>query len=356
MAVYASGISASSIDFSYRAWLGNSRTRRPARVYFEPRPVVVKQEAWVLLPSYCGLRRNWRAQAALDTVLGSFAGPRLPVDLLAAEPFEEYQKGADIVRRLPGSSARVAIKVQKPVIAAQLQVLGQAATGSEAIRRQVNLSLHEDGRRAGGNFNLEPGDTAYRIVVQDEFGFANSDPPRRGIRSAPPDPSQVALLPEQFRYSSDKGSGGDYEVEGMPVPLGRKVRIGYTAAAPNGLSRAWLGFRVLPANRTAEGQVPDDEIPWIRHALAEIAASPATGSIDLQRGLFENSGEDDQVEFHAIPSSDPDKWGRKEPRTNPSGAGGESDTAGELPSKAFWRWPNRWPFFCCTPCFHRLYY
>jgi hypothetical protein len=142
--------------------------------------------------------------------------------------------------------------------------------------------------------------------VRDVHDFQNSDPPRRGIRSVPLDPPQVALLPELFRYRDDRGSPEDYEVEGMPVPLGRKIRIGYYSTAPYGLSRAQLCYRVLPSQMEGE-QVPEEDLPWIRHPLTRVTAGPATGPFDLQRGLFVASGEDDQVEFHTVPSADPDR-------------------------------------------------
>jgi hypothetical protein len=311
-ATYVARVPASSADFHYHAWLHHSRTRRPAHVHFEPRPVVKKQEAWVLLPGYCGLRPNWRIQAALDGLPLAMGLPRPPVALTALEPFEEFQRGADIVRRLPGSSARVTAEIQKPVVEARLEVLGQSGGAGEKVRREIPLTLTEEGQQAEGLFRLEPGDTAYRIVVRDRHGFANGDPPRRGIRTVPLDPPQVALLPEHFRYAGDTGSLEDYEVEGMPVPLGGKIRIGYFASAPYGLGRGQLRYRVLRGNQPMEAQVPDDEVPWIGLRLTEKLASEATGPFDPQRGLFILSGENDQVEFHAMPSLDPDKVGGKE--------------------------------------------
>src|SRR5262249_42350612 len=154
------------------------------------------------------------------------AQARPPVALIAAEPYVEYQKGADIVRRLPGSRARVAIETQKPVVSARLEVLGQAGPGGETVRHEVTMTLLDGGLKAEGTSPFDPGAPGYRIRGSDSYGFANADPPRRSIRSVPLDPPQVALLPEQFRYPGDKGSAEDYEVEGMPVPLGRKIRIG----------------------------------------------------------------------------------------------------------------------------------
>jgi hypothetical protein len=334
-AIYQARIPASSTDFTYVAWLNHSRTRRPARVRFEPRPAVTKQEAWVLLPSYCGLRSNWRLQAALDSVPVSMGLAHVPVALLATGPFEEPQKGGDIVRRLPGSAARVAVDIQKPVVTAKLEILGAKGPAGEGVRRQLDLMLHKGGQRADGIFLPEPGDTSYRIIVTDGYGFTNGEAPRRHIRSVPLDPPQVALLPELFRQPGDAGSAEDYEVEGMPVPQGRKIRIGYQATAPYGLGRARLRYRVLPANRAGEDPAGENEIPWRPHPLKEVAADADRGPFDPQRGLFHLSGEDDQVEFHAVPAQELDKTGRTEgggrfdfqTKGIPDGTGGLLDLA-----------------------------
>jgi hypothetical protein len=308
-AVYAARVPPMSADFRHRAWLSNSRSRQPARVQYEPRPVVQKQEAWVVLPSYCGLRFNWQAQAAVDCVPQLCSLPHPPLALLAVSPFEEYQKGADIVRRLPGSGARVAIATQKPIASASLEVLGPAGQAGEAVRRRVDLTVRDKGQQAECSFLLEPGDSAYRIAVRDRHGFDNTDPPRRSIRSVPVDPPQVALLAELFRHVGDAGAAEDYEVEGMPVPLGRKVRIGYSSAAPYGLRRAQLRYRVLPASLPEEKPMAEDDIPWLRYPLKYVAGSPVSGPFIVQRGLFARSGEDDQVEFHAVPAMEIDQIG-----------------------------------------------
>ena len=53
-----------------------------------------------------------------------------------------------------------------------------------------------DGITATGRFDLDPGQTAYRIVMWDTFGFANRVIPRRGVAQLPDEPPLVTLLPE----------------------------------------------------------------------------------------------------------------------------------------------------------------
>jgi hypothetical protein len=259
-------------DFTYRAWLKDGRTHEPADVHFEPRPVVRKQQAWVQLPSYVGLKPS-------------------------GKPFEEAQKGADIVYRLPGSAARVVIETQKPIVKATVEVLGpphalatSVNTGAraETMRRSVDLTVGEDGCTAEGTFSFQPGvrpellstlafgmgaaspvsvpwagmalvtqgdslqsETAYRIVVRDEFDLENSDKPRRGIRTAPVDPPVVELLAETLSPVDGEPRDED-EIEGIPVLLGQRVPLAYKCSAVYGLSHARLRYRVIPRSRTRD--------------------------------------------------------------------------------------------------------
>ena len=54
------------------------------------------------------------------------------------------------------------------------------------------------------------------------------------------------LLPEQFLPEQFPGVGiaEDFEVEGVPIPLGGAIRIAYVATHPYGLGRAMLQYRV----------------------------------------------------------------------------------------------------------------
>ncbi len=273
-ATFLARVPPASRDFTYRAWLKDGRTHQPADVHFEPRPIVQRQQAWVQLPAYVGLKPS-------------------------GQPFEEAQKGADIVYRLAGSVARIAIETQKPIVKATVEVLGpphafaemvKPGARAEAVRRSVDLAVQEGGCKAEGTFSFQPGirpelllplavgvgagcpvclpwaglvlvareeplqtETAYRIVVRDEFGLENSDRPRRGIRTGPVDPPEVALLPETLSSGSDNETKEEDEIEGIPLLLGQRVPLSYKCAAVYGLSHARLRYRVIahaPAART----------------------------------------------------------------------------------------------------------
>jgi hypothetical protein len=267
-------VPASTSDFTYRAWAKDGRTKKTYQVHFVPRPAIVEQHAWLLLPSYWGLRPD---------------GTR----------YEQYQPRGDIVG-LPHTSARIALTTQKPIKEAVLELLGPPRNNAskpgddgaaEIVLRQIKLTLEDRRLKATGTFDLRETETAYLLVVKDEYDFANNDPPRRNVRILPEEAPHVVLLREQFPAAAGSLSE-DAEVEGMPVPLGGPIRIAYVCAAPQGLGRAQLRYRV-------------NEGRWQTHVLSEIPASEKTGPFDPRQGVFANSGLRDQVEFHAVPSGNP---------------------------------------------------
>src|SRR5205085_4150251 len=120
-----------------------------------------------------------------------------------------------------------------------------------------------------------------------------------GLRIVPEEPPAVALLPEAFlpeqaALAGLRGVADDFEVEGVPIPLGGAIRIAYTATHPYGLGSAKLYYRI-------------NEGDWRPYTLAEAAATEATGPLDAGRGAFANSRPGDQVQFHAAPSPDPER-------------------------------------------------
>jgi hypothetical protein len=270
-------VPAGTQDFTFLAWLGDGRLRQPGRVRRVPRPAVVEQLAWVQLPPHCGTRPD-------------------------GKPYEQPQPRGEVVG-LPGSSARAAVRCNKPVAKAAVELLGtptaaEASQGAraDAVLRTVPLTLADGGTTAEGTFDLRPAETAYRVVLADEHGFANLDPPRRGLRIVPEEAPQVALLPEQFLPEQlaliGRGAAEDFEVEGVPIPLGGSIRIAYTASHPYGLGAAKLFYRI-------------NEGPWWPYPLAEVPATEATGPFDPRRGAFVQSRPGDQVQFHAASSPEP---------------------------------------------------
>jgi hypothetical protein len=266
-------------DFSFNAWMGDGRLKTPGHVRRVPRPAVIKQDAWTILPAHCGTKRD---------------GQRYHVE----------QARGEIVA-LPGSGAYVGCKTQKPIVKARVELLGVARNDKQENKKPVVEVLRtiameiqlDEPTEALAQFDLDSDELAYRIVVVDEYGFENADPPRRGIKIVSEDAPTVALLPEQFLPDQFPGAGiaEDFEVEGVPIPLGGAIRIAYAGAHTYGLGRAMLQYRV-------------NDGPWQPFPLAEAPATEKTGPFDPRRGCFANSKPGDQVQFHAAPSRDPEVY------------------------------------------------
>jgi hypothetical protein len=278
-AVFLAHIPPSTADFSYHARLQDARTRRPGHVHFEAQPAIIELHAWAQLPEFCGRRPS-------------------------GKPYEREQPSGDLAL-LPSSVVRVAVRTQKPVQKAYLEVLAAVPLEAshpepEQVLRRIDLAIQDDAQAAEGTFTPQEGEAAYRVVVVDAYGFRNVDPPRRSIRILADELPRVALLPELFPSPDGQGSTEDFEVSGIPVPLGGTVRIAYTCSSPYGLGRA-------DQNRTPRLCYRVNEGSWWRLPLKEVAGSQKTGPFDPRYGAFENSSFMDQVEYHAVSSPDPEK-------------------------------------------------
>jgi hypothetical protein len=265
--IFTAKLPPSSAPFTFRARVSDGRLREPGAVRFEPRPVVNDVSAWVLLPPW--------------------------VDPAGKNRYERFQPQAEVVA-LADSSVRVAVKLSKPVASAALVVYSRNPNGQEREAQRVPMTLSEDRASAEGLITKLPArPSSYRVQVVDENGFANSNPPRRGIHLAPDEPPHVNLLSETLKGPSDQGAADDYEVNGMPLTLGGQVQVGYIARSPLGLSRARIMYRV-------------NEGPWTPLPLKQVDAdSEQVGRFIPELGLFERSAFNSQVEFYPIPATDP---------------------------------------------------
>lgn len=259
----------SSVPFTFRARLHDGRTRTLGEVKFEPRPVVKSVRAWLQMPIY--------------------------VDPEGKRRYERFQPEGEVTA-LPGCGLRVGIDASKPIASASLVMLKRTAAGiEEPIGEPIAMALDDERQTASVLVTIPNNAVGYRIHVTDDNGFANLNPPRRGIGLAPDDPPRVNLLPEILKDPRDPGPIDDYEVTGMPLVLGGRVQIGYSARSPLGLDRAFIMYRVNDAEN------------WTPYPLSPTVADlEKTGKFLPDLGVFENSGEDGKVDFYRIPSADPE--------------------------------------------------
>lgn len=255
-------IPAPPADFAFEAWVGDGRLHQPGHVKLVPRPAVTSLAAALVLPRYCGLKPD-------------------------GTPYEQALPRGE-VSGIAGCSVRVNARTQKPIARSLLELL---SIGAQANVTRTLRPIAHDGTTMAFHFDLRENESAYRVLVWDEYDFANVDPPRRDVRLLPEEPPAVSLLPEQFKPEGFSGSAEDFEADGVPVPLGGAVRIGYTANHAFGLGHAALVYRI-------------NDGEWRRLGLTEAAATETSGPFDPKRGCFQNSLPGDQVQFHASPSPD----------------------------------------------------
>lgn len=259
----------SSVPFTFHARLHDGRTRSEGSVQFEARPVVKEVRAWLQLPAY--------------------------VDPDGKRRYERNQPQGEVTA-LVGCGLRIEAPVTKPVKAATVVMLGRTAAGAEEpLGQPLPMALDAERTTASVTADIPLKAVAYRVHVVDDNDFANLNPPRRGISVGPDEPPRVNLLPEVLKDPTEAGPIDDYEVTGMPLVLGGRVQIGYTARSPLGLDRAFILYRV------------NDSETWTPLPLARTVADPMKlGKFLPELGVFERSGEYGQVEFYPIPSADPE--------------------------------------------------
>ncbi|MFT3882815.1 MAG: hypothetical protein QM703_24570 [Gemmatales bacterium] len=294
-AIFTATIPASSTPFSYRAWLYDGRTHEDGHVTFAPRPTLTAWEAWLLLPKYVGLRPD-------------------------QQPYELPQPKGDL-KPVPGCMARIAVTTQTPIVEAFAELLAPlapdlgtrlafpigpinasflleaqrtlgwtpAGAGPLFLIERVPLKLQPDGLSASAIVNLPGAVSAYRIVVTDKHGLSNRPIPRRAITFHLDELPVVTLLPERFTNPND--GPDDIDLEGMPIPLDRSLRIGYIVRDDLALDSVTLRYRL-------------NDGPWEQLPLTEVKTIPAKGKFDVRTGAFDVSGPKDQVSWFALPPED----------------------------------------------------
>lgn len=264
-ALFTATVPPSSSPFSFRGWLQDGRSRHSGHVRFEARPVVERIEAHVILPDYVGKTPEGKSYA-------------------------RFMQQGEVVA-MADSQVHISIASSKPLATAHIVVFGRDAESKEVDVKRIPMKIQSE-TTAEATFTLPPRPTAYRIEVTDRNGFANANPPRRGITLAPDDPPRVQLLAEVLKDPKDAGPLDDYDVTGMPLVLGGQVQIGYSARSPLGIQKARIVYRV-------------NEGEWTYLPLKITVADPQKlGRFVPDLGVFENSGPFGAVEFYPIPSKD----------------------------------------------------
>ncbi len=282
--VYGVDLPPGSRSLLHAARLVDGRTKAPHQVRYVPRPVVTDQQAWVQLPKFCGVRPD---------------GSR----------YEVPQGRGDVVG-IAGSNVRIVLKTQKAIRKAAVELWGPANFDPKAsdelliadkLIRRVPMKISEEGQDAEAVVELKRDEIQYRLVVEDEFGFANDTPPRRTMRVVPEEAPQVALLRDYL------GSDTDSELlDGIPVTPDSFVRIPYVANGAYGLGHARLLYRVMKKRESGNEEEDPKDLIFTELPLSEVVPNAKSGAFDPKIGTFANSSAEVEVPFHAVPSPNPE--------------------------------------------------
>lgn len=277
-AVFTVKLPPSSASFTFSAWVRDGRLKSPGLVRFEPRPVVQEISAWVLMPTY--------------------------VDPEGQRRYERFQPQGEVIA-FADSAVRVEVTASKPVRSATLVLFTRDDKGGpekESGRKPMTLSA--DRTRADAQFDVAARPSAYRVELVDDNGFANLNPPRRGVSLAPDKPPQVRLLREVLKDPTEEGPLDDFEVTGMPLTASGQAQIAYQAQSPLGVQRVYIVYRV---GRAGEEGGESKFGPWQALPLARYTADLAkVGPFLPEIGAFQKSGMYGSVEMYSVPSPDPD--------------------------------------------------
>ncbi len=105
----------SAVNVLYSARLADGRTQYPSEMKLAPRPVVMRNEAWLLLPEFCGKRPD------------------------NGSPYEIPQPRGDIIG-IPGSQARVQFEVAKANHEAWIELRGPDKLDREPSDEQASFT------------------------------------------------------------------------------------------------------------------------------------------------------------------------------------------------------------------------
>ncbi|MCS7271854.1 MAG: hypothetical protein NZ703_12315, partial [Gemmataceae bacterium] len=233
-----------SRDFSFHARLGDGRTTTPGFVRLEPPPQLAPDDpaappliAEIELPAWLGLRPDGSRYVRRN---------------------DGWNRG-EVVDALPQSHLRISARFNKPVRQAHLIPIARGEGLQEQDLPAITpATLTEDRRVAAWYFPVQAQLIAYRLELEDDYGFRNPLPIRRNVRLWDDRPPLVEWKPESTRdpdRSSPDWAPGvnpkDFEWD-MPLPLNGRIQVIYSAHSPVGIGRANIVYRVVPRGIPAD--------------------------------------------------------------------------------------------------------
>jgi hypothetical protein len=340
--LYMAKLPGSAVDFEYAAMLGDGRMRVPSVAKCVPRPSVTEQEAWLVLPEYVGQKPDGSAYEQLlprGDILGlaglsvrALAKTQKPVERATLEivgsPYPDFSGPKSLTKTQMAYAQMLTVlsaSAMRPLLHSpgSLNAISTAAAANGPVPlRRFEEKLQPMASTAQWQFDLRATEWGYRVVVVDEYGFANKTAALRSIRIEPEPAPTVVLHAETWEASAPFRSKGKaiplLDFGGLPLPVSEDgkpgpLRISYEAFGPYGLGTAQLKVGVIRGANESEDSAKKEKFErWVTLPLGEV--QPTSRRIFIpSKGTFADSTEKEQIPFYAMPSPNPaTKWPRQQ--------------------------------------------
>jgi hypothetical protein len=259
-----------------QAFLGSSRSDKVDLVRVA-RPVLSIQSAKVDLPGWVGKKPDGSAWPGSGEAgdLGGWAGSTASIDIASSVPLVSLE-----FRRISGEG-----ESQKTEI--------------------IPVGIEPGSQKAKVQIVLGPEDRLWQAEAVSVDGLGTRNPLRRRVDIWAEVPPRVELLSELMlpgspasnfsgknRSTALRQALEEHEVDGVPVPIGGRFRVGWNASSRSGIQSARMVYRVNAGD-------------WKTFPLPLVSALDKDAAFLPELGVFENTPEEGEVTFHPMTSADP---------------------------------------------------
>lgn len=278
-AIFKAVVPLYSTNFTYRAFLGDTRTAGEDRVVFEARPQITIDKVRIQAPAYI---------------------PDRPVVELSGKNITAYE----------GSRARVRITVQKPITEANLNLYYEVPKAKESkdesqyVTRTLAMAIGEPEQVESDNGQKEtvypaesdyfdltivpdfPLLSNYRVAVKDQHGWESENNPKGNIKITQPELPYVRLLPERFTLPGEVSTAEDFFLGNLPLPIGKPIRVEYYFRSNIGAREKFQDANGVQYPAYFVYRINDE--PETRLPLNEVPETPESGPYDIMNARFAN--------------------------------------------------------------------
>ena len=202
-----------------------------------------------------------------------------------------------------GSKATIAIASSAPLVSMVFRRI--SGEGESQKTEIIPVVLDPGSQQATVQIDLGPEDRLWQAEAVSVDGLGTRNPLRRRVEIWAETPPRVELLSELMIPGTPSGIFAgknkntalrqaleEHEVDGVPVPVGGRFRVGWNAASRSGIASARMVYRV-------NGQ------DWKSFPLPLVTAKEKDGAFLPELGVFEQTPEDGEVTFFPMPATDP---------------------------------------------------